>query len=456
MIMKKTIFGLAACGLLLSSCSSNDVFEDNQGTNNPNVINFSATTTRATINNLDNVKGGFPVYAVKTVDQNKDWHIQGAIYENKSGSWLWNTTVDATAQKWPELAMFPMNFYAYYPATHPGYSKHGATGSEVNTFIQDAAGENTLTSVITIQPTAANQADYLAANNTGIVRPQTTVPLRFNHITTKINFGVQTAAGTKSYIQQMNINNVKNTGTYDYVADPKGSNYTPWNITQTEVPGRYDYYGTVPATDNVKSIKDFTRATEEEESAAPFYDENSSPKASAAHLMLLPQSGTPVWVPTVFGKPVSDNQTEATVESPAGKTITPLKAYIGSVYRMTSADGNTDLVGYTNASNHPNYKGSAAATATPAYNGPLFVKVGFPLNTGFFWTMGKAYTYNISLGGLYSTGGYLLDNRYYDENGRPTDLLIGGTDPGEPVSGGTINFDVTVGEWDEQTATPIQ
>ncbi|MGL4293610.1 MAG: hypothetical protein ACRCSQ_08545, partial [Bacteroidales bacterium] len=62
--MKKIALGFATCGLILSSCSSNDVFEDNQGTNNPNVINFSATTTRATVNNLASVQGGFPVYAV--------------------------------------------------------------------------------------------------------------------------------------------------------------------------------------------------------------------------------------------------------------------------------------------------------------------------------------------------------------------------------------------------------
>lgn len=426
MIMKKTIFGLAACGLLLSSCSSNDVFEDNQGTNNPNVINFSATTTRATINNLDNVKGGFPVYA-NWKGKTDGWQIAGQTYSFSSNTWVWS----GNAPQWPAVnETNKMHFYAYYPADNT------AEGNP-DGFTPNATTVGTLTGAFTINPTAATQIDFLAANKSDILRiPQGgSVPLAFKHITTKINFGVQTAAGTKSYVQQMNINNVKNTGTYDYVTNNNWSDHSDNAL--------YDYYGTTtPETVSPKDTIAFRCAVDGTEGAKPFY-----PSITNQHLMLLPQSQTTVWTPTP----------ETSVTS-----IAPDRAYIGSVYRMT--DGGSpekDLVGYSDASKHPNYNDLPENSTWKSYTGPLFVKVGFPLapksgqiDPTFSWTMGKAYTYNIMLGQNGSTGGYILDERYYDEKGNPTDLTINGKNPGEPVSGGTINFDVTVGEWEDANPQP--
>lgn len=433
MIMKKTIFiSLATCGLLLSSCSSNDVFEDNQGTNNPNVINFSATTTRATINNLTNVKGGFPVYA-NWLGSTNAWHINGIIYKFGTNSWGWDLA--ANAPQWPAVDINKkIHFYAYYPADN-------TTEGNPDGFTPNAETVGTLTGAFTINPTAATQIDFLAANTPNIERvPQGgSVPLAFKHITTKINFGVIAAEGTKSYIQQMNINNVKNTGTYDYVApgdqDAVVKNWTSTDFTT--IKPAYDYFGTTTVDKTPKKTHEFT-ATE-----SSFYSANHN-----NHLMLLPQKETAVWVPV--------KQTSV--------SYTPDEAYIGSVYRMTSADGNTDLVGYSDASKHPNYNDLPENSTWKSYKGPLFVKVGFPLapktdqipNPTFSWTMGKAYTYNIMLGQNGSTGGYILDEHYYDENGNPTDLTINGKKPGEPVSGGTINFDVTVGDWGTDENTSVE
>lgn len=464
MNMKKIALGLATCGLILSSCSSNDVFEDNQGTNNPNAINFSATTTRATVNTLKEVQGGFPVYAVKKDGVNNAWHINGRTYKFDV-TWKWD---GGAAEQWPNaIANYPMNFYAYYPATHKGYAEHEVAGSKVNSPIQGDANSNSLSSVITIQATAEAQADYLAANTTGIVNQMSTVPLQFKHITTKINFGVIAAAGTKSYVQQMNINNVKNQGTFNYVTDPTVTDYAPWTIAQTEVPGTYDYYGTTTATvdtDNpltyiVKDVKEFTNES------TSFYDETaqSDPKASEAHLMLLPQKETAVWTPAIFAgttQPQDTDDQAFEIIAPAGKTITPLKAYIGSVYRMTDNE-EKDLVGYKSAENHPNWKDLPDNSVWKEYKDELFVKVGFPLtakssgtSAPLTWDMGKGYTYNIVLGEYNSSGGYILDNRYYDKYGRPTDLTIDGKNPGDPVLGGDIHFHVTVGEWENATPQP--
>lgn len=453
--MKKIALGFATCGLILSSCSSNDVFEDNQGTNNPNAINFSATTTRATVNTLNEVKGGFPVYAVTTKTA-LDWHIQGAIYEHKDGSWLWRSD----AQKWPTLDKFPMNFYAYYPAVRKTDS------DAVYEPKPDATNVvNTLKATITIGSKAEYQEDYLAANTTGITRPMATVPLQFKHITTKINFGVIAADGTKSYVQQMNINNVKNQGTYDYVATGNNWSYTTNDGFNTDVLNKYDYFETPGVTaDKVKDVKQFT--FDSENPAQPFYPftptGSTEIKAEKAHLMLLPQAETAVWTPEKYTgteTAVSDNQTNSDKNTPAGLTITPLYAYIGSVYRMDDGNGK-DLVGYSDASKHPNYNDLPEGSEWEKYTGPLFVKVGFPLATGddskFSWAMGKGYTYNIVLGEYNSSGGYILDNRYYDKYGNPTDLTIDGKNPGDPVLGGDIHFHVTVENWGDDESTDIE
>ncbi|MGL5562845.1 MAG: fimbrillin family protein [Tannerellaceae bacterium] len=429
--MKRFVFGLATCAIALASCSTNDVLEQGSGSNNPNVINFSATTTRATVNNLDDVKKGFPVYAVNT--NAKEWHINGQTYKFEGNTWKWIIGgAFNTAPQWPVLNTFPMNFYAYYPAT----KKDGSDAVYAPAPTKTGDDVNTLEAVITIGSTAAGQEDYLAANSTGITRPMATVPLAFKHITTKINFGVKAAAGTKSYIQQLNINNVKNTGTYDYVTNNN------WSDQSGNAP--YDYWETATAnTEHAKEIKDFSCATNGTEVAAPFYNAESTPTAAAAHLMLLPQSETPVWEP---------------VKTSDVASITPDKAYIGSVYRMTDGvDGNEkDLVGFAKAEDHPNYVGSVAQKNQ--YTGALFVKVGFPLATEsdpkFSWIRGKAYTNNIALGQLDSSGGYILDNRYYDDKGNPTDLTIDGKNPGDPVLKGEIHFHVTVGDWEDANPQP--
>ena len=468
--MKRFVFGLATCAIALASCSTNDVLEQGSGSNNPNVINFSATTTRASVNNLgslkDQTKGGFPVYAVTTKDDKGEaavaWAIENKTYKFEGNTWKWFAADGSALDKgpqWPALAMFPMNFYAYYPAARDGNSD--AEYAPAPTKTDDVVNVNTLEATITIGSTAAKQEDYLAANSTGITRPMATVPLAFKHITTKINFGVIAAAGTKSYVQQMNINNVKNTGKYNYVATGDGDPVVKhWTSTAFTAPKpAYNYYGTITpeaAGGSAKATKEFSCATNGTEGAASFFDASSEPIAAAAHLMLLPQKYTQVWTPEKYSgsqTATSGNQTNSSDNTPAGLTITPLKAYIGSVYRMTDGVENNekDLVGFTNASNHPNFKDLSAEKQAVLNGKPLFVKVGFPLATGdnpvFSWTMGKAYTYNIALGQLDSSGGYILDDRYYDEKGNPTDLTIDGKDPGDPVLKGEIHFHVTVGEW---------
>lgn len=407
--MKKFVFGLATCSLILASCSSNDSLEQAIVTENLNVITFNANTTRASVNNLESVKGGFPVFA--QTKNGSTWYINGitddkAIYSFKSSAWSWSDGVMANQKKWPtETVAYPMHFYAYYPKIANGFNLNTSTLGALN-------------ATITIGSAATNQSDFLGAKYTDV----TTKPgsgklnLSFEHITSKINFGIVAGAGTSVFVQQLGLNNVGNIGTYSYTT---GS----WSYTTPDTyTGRYSYWGT-EKTGNVINV--FSPAAPANETIIPFYSANI-----ANHLMLRPQENTPVW----NGK------------ATAGNIITPSDAYIESVYRL-EANGDINAVGYKDASKHPDFSALSEDKQTALRGKPLYIKVGFPFGNPLSWLKGKAYTYNIGLGTLGSTGGVIIDNRYYDEKGNPTDLTIKDKNTGDQVNNGEIHFNISVGEW---------
>lgn len=407
--MKKFVFGLATCSLILASCSSNESLEQAIVTENLNVITFNANTTRASVSNLESVKGGFPVFA--QTKNGSTWYINGtaddkAIYSFKSSAWSWSDGTTANQKKWPtETAAYPMHFYAYFPKIADGFNLNTST-------------LGTLNATITIESAVARQSDFLGARYTDV----TTKPgsgklnLSFEHITSKINFGIVAGAGTSVFVQQLGLNNVGNIGTYSYTT---GS----WSYSTPDTyAGKYFYWGT-EKTGNVINV--FGPTAPANETIIPFYSANI-----ANHLMLRPQNNTPVW----NGKATS------------GNIITPSDAYIESVYRL-EANGDVNAVGYKDASKHPDFSGLSEDKQTALRGKPLYIKVGFPFGNPLSWLKGKAYTYNIGLGTLGSTGGIIIDNRYYDEKGNPTDLTIKDKNTGDQVNNGEIHFNVSVGEW---------
>lgn len=407
--MKKFMFGLATCSLILASCSSNESLESAIVTENLNVINFNTNTTRASVNNLENVKGGFPVFA--QTSNGSTWYINNvtdglAVYSFKASAWSWADGATVNQKKWPtETAAYPMQFYAYYPKTVTG-------------FTLDANTVGQLKGSITIASDVANQADFLGARYKDV----TTKPgsgklnLSFEHITSKINFGIVAGSGTSVFVQQLNLNNVGNAGIYNY------TDGTWAYATQDTYTGKYTYWGT-EKTGAVINV--FNPVVSNSEVVVPFYSTNI-----ANHLMLRPQAGTPSW----NGKGVT------------GNVINPADAYIESVYRL-EANGDVNAVGYKVAESHPDYAKLPQDKKSALVGKPLYIKVGFPFGSALSWLKGKAYTYNIGLGTVGSTGGIIIDNRYYDEKGNPTDLLIKDKNTGDQVNNGEIHFNVSVGEW---------
>lgn len=267
--MKNLAVCLATCGLIFASCSNNDIFEENNDIHSQDNINFSANTTRASINYLDQVKGGFKVFA--TENGNASWYINGGIYENK-GSWDWQTT----KHKWPtEKTKYPMNFYAFYPQT--------ATGFDPTT-----TSVGSVTANITIQSDPATQTDYLAANYINVTTKPASgkLNLMFKHITSKVNFSVIAGTGANVFVQQLHMQNVGNTGTFSY-------NNLVWDaFTASEVgTGKYKYFPTevVPSTTN--ALPTFTPATADETTKNPVYGADRH----SHNLMLRPQTETKTW-----------------------------------------------------------------------------------------------------------------------------------------------------------------
>jgi hypothetical protein len=132
-------------------------------------------------------------------------------------------------------------------------------------------------------------------------------------------------------------------------------------------------------------------------------------------------------------------------------------AYIEVVYRIYETTTGKDVVGYTDATKHPDYA-SLGNTTT----GALFVKVGYPLPT--VWEMGKGYTYTIYLGTLDASGGNLVDPDFMNDNGTDSGLPV--VDPSnndpinvpDPIVDTTkpIGFTVSVTDWTDVAGSDMK
>lgn len=326
--MRSMMMGLAAFTLVLASCQNDDdVIAPVKGASNADVINFTSSTTRAAIADLPAMMAsatGFQVYG-KGPASTTTWYagVDGtATYKYTTGVWGWSSG----APQWPTAAGgYPLNFYAYFPVTAAG-------------FTPTATAATALTGAVAVQTGVADQTDFLAATSTALTKPLTgSLNMTFNHIMSKVDYGVIAGLGTSVFIQSLTSNNLQNQATYDYMA---GS----WGTTSGS--DTYVYYGIYNASGSggTVTIPTYSPALPDEITPNPFY---TLPHNN--HLMLLPQT-TATW----------------------NKTAPVANAYIGSVYRMQTLT-NPNAIGYASAVSHPNY-----ATSGSTYTGPLFVKVGFP------------------------------------------------------------------------------
>lgn len=390
--------------IVATSCAKDEVSSDAK--HNPDQIGFYTNTTRSSVVNLPVLEAstaGFVVYATSG-NSPTAWFpsIDGTNnYKKTAAVWGWA----GTAPSWPSSTTgYPMNFSAYFASSYTG-------------FTLTSASAPLLLGTYTIQP-EASQVDFLAAKSVSISKPASgMLPLTFQHILSKINFGVIPGNGATVYVQSIGVNNVGNQRSYDFRAGDWASSQ-PSTFTS-----KYFYKSTTtPATALV--------GTDPTEAAI----QNVVP-SNGGNLMLMPQTAT-TWTPATG--------------------VAAANAYMSVIYRLTTA-ADPNAVGYTVANNHPDYASLSNAIQIALNNKPLFVKVGYPFaQTSMTWAKGKGYTYNICLGTVNASNGFILENVYYDELGNPTTLTIIGKDKGDPISNGKINFIVNVGDWEDQTPGVIQ
>jgi hypothetical protein len=402
--MKKLVLSLAAATLIFASCTQEETTSVIK--ENPNAIGFDLSTgktgTRAATNNLAALQGdatGIGVYATNTSEAAE--FIANAAYkwDSSAAKWGWADT----EQDWPTTeAGYPISFYAYYPK-----------------------GSTTLTTALTYQynitTNIANQKDLLAAKQTGIVnRPASSnVALDFKHILSKVDFKITAGAGMTVEVQSIAVHSAGSIRTFNY-------SLLSWNTAAPTSNQNYKYMSAPVVSGNIF------------EGHSPATAANVT--STSGSLMLLPQDFTSrAW-----------NKTEATIDD---------SSFIEVVYRMYETTNSKDVVGFTDAKNHPDYN---EATDSALAGQPLFVKVGFPLPTT--WAMGKAYTYTIYLGTPSSSGGNVVDPDFVDPGGNDTDLPVVDPNDHHPIPvpdpivdvNEPIGFTVSVTDWSDASGIGLQ
>ena len=416
----KILMLTAALPMLLAGCMDNEIMDVNTSSSDYIGFNSNTAVTRASITTLATLQDddtGFKVYAAHGNDS--DWYadvdgikIDGTNnYKHNAGSWNFIVPV-----KWPASSSdFPMKFYAHYPATpDEGLGTLTSQGGE-------------LVAHYTVLP-AGHQVDLLASTTTVNSRPASgVVPLVFRHILSQVDFGIIAGAGTMPFIQSMHVDSVEKADMYNFTSQS-------WMGHSKSGDGSYPYFGSLS---NAVVLPVFSPAVCDDNTPNAIYS-----GAHKNHLMLLPQTSSS-WQPS---------------------DATPAGGFISVIYRMetghsTGGFGTSREVGFASATSHPDY-----AVHGAGYTGPLFVKAGFPLpqdaSHNFTWDMGRRYIYNIGLGTRSSCNGYILDEYYYDDQGRRTALRLievrnEGKHTGDKLQDGNIHVTLDIDEWNDGSGGEI-
>ncbi len=434
------IFYFTLLLVVLTSCSKEETtFLDKNTENNSNNIGIAtvidgisvskvADVTTATLNT-----SGVELN-VYTLDANSTtaWSYS-SLFESDGENWI-----SANQQPWSTVD-FPATFYSIYDGTgaalNVDYSQEPSVQFSVTgSTARDASVNGDLNS--------CNQKDIVYAKNTIYQIPAGgKVPLVFNHALAKVNFFV--GSGTNSvHIKSLKLRNIYETGVMKF-----GTKDMAPGI---EVIGTKDYsYGyylwdktTAPNAlrDGYAIMGDAT---------------NYTVPTSDAAFMLIPQTLTPIDLNHVyFNWAVAEHYFNGTsfypwrVEMPEfgnsllGKIIHPLGlngSYVEVLYCATDNIGES-AIGYKEGREHPDGDSSMDT--------PLYVKAIFPLEINLM--AGKYYMLTLGMGIEGSTGGYLIDDRYYDNNGMRTDLetkeKLG--EPIIPKEDAYIDIVVSAVEWE--------
>ncbi len=413
--MKRILTGMAVVTLLLAGCAQNETFDQVEKSN---AIGFSTYTgvTRATeVTNANINEFGIVGYTNDGSEVSALNHVKYTGAVSPTNSWAPTSGTNAT---WPlASALYPIDFYAYYPQASNAAS--GLT-SAVKTVSYTAS------------TTASAQVDLLAAAvENRLFGNYADVQLAFKHILSQIKFKVSVGANLVVRIAKIEIVNVGEAATFDFA---KVNNIGDGVTSQQSAAGGI---WTQPAT--TSTVYDFGMTAANFTGADAVEVTNSY----GNNLMLIPQA-------TSGG-------------SAAGDTYARDGAYIRVTYMMYNSTTYHNIVGKYYETN---------GNATPLATGSLFVKAAFRLDlanfdgsntTGNGWLPGKRYTYTLKFGQDGGNGGYNDNDEFVKEDGSDSGTIV--TDPtGTPVigpgdpflPGKPIVFRVDVGDWVDATGINVQ
>ncbi len=498
--MKKIMIFAAMAAVTLSSCSKTDIV-DTAGDgvlDNPNAITFSSSTTRATANTVEQLKGGFQVFGA----QSGAWYTEsGTVIDGKTNdyahngtSWEWQTVggdVAITAPIWPgDIATNKMDFYAMYPADY--------------TNITATAPTNDIKKTHTVGANRFAQTDELAAISTQVAAVPSggTLSLTFNHILSKVDVSIEPAAGLVAYVQSIKFVGVKSNGEYDYKTTTL-ANQDGWAAAAAPATDDYTYRetlfaGATTAPTNMGATAENPNAN----NSVVAFNGGASTSAEQKDFSSTPLAGDLKLVPQTFTAVTIDTDGAAGDADGAANNVNAIAAqpYIEVLYRLETTGGEdvvgrkditdvnatgkeyynsnlsasydtwADVIAAWGAATYPGYTTTndyvTANSGVPQNTEGLYIKARFPLKSengvddtedaGIDWKRGNYYIYNLLIGTGTGNGGYYADNQYYDEAGNETGLYHKGV-AGNPVTPSDlpIHFNVYEGIWTSNGNTDL-
>ncbi len=385
----------ATAAIALSSCSKNDVVEVATPNDNPNTIGLSVGTfaTKAGETTTSGLNTSGNVIKVYTGDQN--FGTAGTATFTCSDD-SWTISVDDTNGTWADVS-FPLSLYS------------------LNTGVnEDPFGDlpvdptNGTAAAYTVKTATKDQEDlvYYGAE-LGAIPSNGEISATFKHALSRIMMQYKASAESndKLYIASVKLVNVSGTET-PTISDAATIG---WSATG-DTDATYAYYAATKAETAMSATT----------TAASF----ANPTAS--DMYIIPQT---------------------TLEFTATSSD---YSYVEVVYRSTD-DSGTNIVGYAEASDHPQYNSStwedADGTALAATD-PLYVKVAFPVSKV---TLVDGVYYNFVLD-FDGSSVIVAEDGFVDDEGKGITTPDATPLPGEgeeinPDASTAIGLTVTVIEW---------
>lgn len=401
--MKKQFFYMAAAAIALTSCSSEDVIEVNQG----DAIEFRVSTgIGSNSRGTETTTGNLTQFFITAINSG-NLYFQNALFTEVEG----NKYTHSPAYYWPGNGS-TVDFYGFSYYTTTNFTD--GTVSDFGTVSID--GSTKQITNFTVKDEVADQVDLVTTTAQGSSQNQGSMTLTFNHVLSQIRIKAKNTNSNYKYeIMGVKIGHIKNKGTYTFPAIPAtatsegdATSAPSWSSQEGNATYEVIFSQAIALESTEKCLlgSDAVAATE------PSEGDEANAVTPGTGIMAIPQEITNWNRPTT---PSNGNEATATNSG----------SYIAVLVKITMLGTKTVIYPYSNSAATVD-EGEGNTTTLPS--GYAYAYVPFPNNTS--WTGGNCYTYNLD----FSNGAGYEDN-------------------GTPILGGAIEFSsITVTAWTNSTS----